>query len=48
MEKILSLLEENAMLTPAQLAAMLGLDEEQVRQAIDEYEKSGIIRGYTA
>lgn len=48
MEKILSLLEENAMLTPAQLAAMLGLGEEEVRAYIDDCEKKGIIKGYKA
>lgn len=48
MEKLLSLLEEDAKLTPAQLAAMLGLEEAQVRRMIEEYEANGVIRGYKA
>ena len=48
MDKILSLLEENARLTNAQIAAMLDLPEQQVEQAIEHYEQAGVIRGYRA
>lgn len=46
MEKLLTLLSENARLTPAQLAVMLNTTEEKVTQEIDRYEKEGVIKGY--
>lgn len=46
MERLLELMQENAKLTPAQLAAMLGVDEQQVAEQIRRYEKEGVIRGY--
>lgn len=48
MDQLLSLLSENARLTTAQLAAMLGLPEAEVAEKIAGYEKEGIIRGYKA
>lgn len=48
MDRLLTLLDENARLTPAQLAAMLNKTEEEVSEAISEYEKAGVIRGYKA
>lgn len=48
MEQILELLQENAKLTPAQLAAMLGENEAEVVSAIEKYEKNGVINGYQA
>lgn len=48
MERILELLQENARLTAAQLAAMLGKDEDEVVQAVSQYEKDGAIKGYRA
>lgn len=45
---ILTLLEQNARLTPAQLALMTGLTEAQVQTKIDEYTAAGVIRGYRA
>jgi len=45
-DTLLKLLEENAMYTPAQLAAMLAWTEKEVKDAIAGYEKSGVIRGY--
>lgn len=48
MDRLLTLLEEDARLTPRQLAAMLGETEESVREAIASYEKQGVIRGYKA
>lgn len=48
MEKLLKLLEDNARMSNAQLAVMLDTTEEQVAAAIAQYEKEGIIHGYTA
>ena len=39
-EKLLDLLAQDARLTPAQLAAMLGESEEDVAAAIKAYEKN--------
>lgn len=46
MSKMLTLLETNAALTNAQLAAMLGQEEFQVAAAREAYEKAGVICGY--
>jgi len=48
MDKLLKALQENALETPADLARMLDLSEDEVRKRIDEYEKQGVIRGYHA
>lgn len=48
MEKLLKLLDKNARMSNAQLAAMLGRTEAEVEAQIKELEKSGVIRGYTA
>ena len=48
MDKLLKLLDENARLTNAQLATMLGVTEDEVRRQIAELEKSGAIRAYKA
>ena len=48
MHELLTLLEENARYTAAELAAMLGQTEAEVAAAIAEYKKQGIIRGYKA
>ena len=48
MEKILRILEKNAFLTNAQLAAMLGESEEKIAAAHAAYEKDGTICGYQA
>lgn len=48
MYELLKLLEENARYQSAELAAMLGMTEDDVRAAIKSYEKAGIIRGYKA
>lgn len=47
MDKLLSLLENNARFTNAQLAAALGVSEQEVAKKIDEYENNGVIRGYS-
>jgi DNA-binding Lrp family transcriptional regulator len=48
MDKLLKLLEEDARLTPAQIAVMTQRDEGDIKKAIEEYEKSGTILGYQA
>lgn len=48
MEELLKLLRQNAMETPANLARLLNLPEEEVRRRIVEYERKGVIRGYQA
>lgn len=48
MDKLLSLIEDNAKLTDEQLAVMLGRTPEEVRKQIEQYEKEGIIKGYKA
>ncbi len=48
MEQLLELLQDEAKLTPAQLAAMLGEKEEDVARAIRRYEKDGVVKGYHA
>ncbi len=48
MDKILKLLEENATLTSEQLAAMCDTSEEEMRAAINKYEKDGVILAYKA
>lgn len=46
MDQILTLLEDNATFTTAQLAAMCDMDEVDVAAKIKQYEKDGIILGY--
>ena len=46
MDEILRLLENNSLLTPAQLAVMCDMTEETVKAKIEEYEASGVIAGY--
>ena len=43
---ILKLLENDARLTPSQLAVMLGISEDEVRADLKEYETNGTILGY--
>ena len=45
---ILKLLTEDARLTPAKIAAMLSVDEGQVKANIQELEESGVLVKYTA
>ena len=47
-ERILELLEKDAKLKASELAVMLGLEEDEVSAAINNFEKTGIIRGYHA
>ena len=48
MHRILQLLEQDARLTPARIAQMLGMTEQQVVDSIHKYEKENIILGYKA
>lgn len=48
MNDLLNLLKENARLSNAQLADMLGKTEQEVAAEIADLEKKGVIRGYTA
>ncbi len=46
MDQLLSLLQKNARLSARQLAVMLGRTQQEVEDAIEDYEKKGVIRGY--
>ncbi len=48
MDKILKLLDENARLTNDQIAVMLGMTAAAVDEAIEKYERDGVICGYKA
>ena len=48
MDELLTLLKQNALETPENLARMLGLTPAQVRKKIADYERRGILRGYRA
>lgn len=48
MNKLLDLLRQNARLTNAELAAMLGMTENEVAEQIKQLESDGIIMGYSA
>ena len=48
MEQLLRLIETNPTLTPKQLAVMLGREEQQVKDMIDDCTEKGIIKGYRA
>lgn len=48
MKEILEILEKNSKATYEEIAAMAGLTADEVANAIAEYEKVGIIRGYKA
>ncbi len=45
-KKLLKLLEKNARYTIADLSAMLGTDEDQIRSDIEQLQKNGVIRGF--
>ena len=46
MDTLLKILEDNATLTPAQLAVMLNKEEGDIKQLIEKYEADGVILGY--
>ena len=47
MKELLQLLKQNARLSNAELAAMLGKSEAEVAKQIAEMESAGVIRGYS-
>lgn len=48
MDRLLDLLHEDARMSAAQLASMLGEEVESVKARVAAYEKEGVIRGYQA
>ena len=48
MDKILKALEDNATLTPEQLAVMFDKEQGEIKQLIRKYEADGVILGYKA
>ena len=46
MDTLLKILEDNATLTPAQLAVMLDKEEGDIKKLIEKYESEGVILGY--
>jgi len=48
MNELLNLLKQNALETPENLAKMLGISVDEVKEKIAGYEKSGVIRAYRA
>ena len=46
MDTLLKILEDDATLTPAQLAVMLNKEEGDIKQLIEKYEADGVILGY--
>lgn len=48
MDKILKLLEDDATLTPEQIAVMMSKEVGDIKKAIEKYEKNGVILGYKA
>ena len=46
MDTLLKVLEDNATLTPAQLAVMLDKEEGDIKKLIEQYESDGVILGY--
>lgn len=48
MDRLLYILEQNPRLSNAEIATMLGVTEEEVKQQIRIYEESGVIKGYRA
>ena len=48
MDKILAMLENDAKLTPEQLAVMLNKETGDIKRTIKKYEEDGVILGYQA
>lgn len=48
MDKLLKLLKKNALESPENLAQMLGVSQDEVKERIAGYEQAGVIRGYRA
>ncbi|MBN2703640.1 MAG: Lrp/AsnC family transcriptional regulator [Pontiellaceae bacterium] len=48
MNELLKLLKQNALESPENMAKILGISVDEVKQKIAEYEKEGVIRAYQA
>lgn len=48
MEEVLQLLTQNARLTDAEIAVLLGKDESEITRIVEKLEKDGVIKGYHA
>lgn len=48
MNELLKLLKQNALESPENMAKILGISVDDVKQKIAEYEKEGVIRAYQA
>jgi DNA-binding Lrp family transcriptional regulator len=48
MDELLKLLRKNALESPSDLAKMLGIPEKEVKERIEHYEQTGVIRAYKA
>ncbi len=48
MDELLTLLKDNARLSPNELAKLLDRPEAEIRDRIAQYENAGVIRGYQA
>ncbi len=48
MDSLIKLLKENSRLSNEQIAVMLGITAEEAADRINDYEKKGIIKGYSA
>ena len=48
MDELLQILQTNALESRENIARMLGLPAGEINRRIDDYEKSGVIRGYQA
>lgn len=48
MDELLEILKNDALESPENIAAQLGIPAEEVKARIAEYEESGVIRGYQA
>ena len=48
MDRLLDLLHEDARMSVAQMATMLGEEVEAVQKRLADYERRGVIRGYQA
>jgi DNA-binding Lrp family transcriptional regulator len=48
MNELLNLLKQNALESPENMAKMLGLSTEEVKQQIADFEEEGVIRAYQA
>ena len=46
MDRLLKILEDDATLTPEQLAIMLDKEQGEIKDMIQKYEKDGVILGY--